>query len=424
MSDAPKSPEPKPQTPSRGGSATPGANEDFAAMFAASEKGQKRRRGPRFTVGDRVTGRLVSIGQQVSVIELPDGGEGTLDTVELRDDAGELVAHVGDNVDARVAALGEKDGSVVLRRAPVRGADARAGLAQAAETGLPVEGTVTGVNKGGLDVSIAGARAFCPVSQIDLRPVADPSVYVGQKLNFRITKFEDDRRGPNLVVSRRALLEDEAREKATVTRASLTVGAVIPGVVSALKDFGAFIDIGGLDGLLPASEIGFQRGVRPGDVLSIGQPVTVQVLRIEKRPADQKGRNTEQITLSLKSLERDPWEDAVAQLQPGTTRRGRIARAETFGAFVELAPGVEGLLHISELGAGKQLRHARDAVKPGDTVDVTVLAVDREKRRVSLGLASDEDRVDAEGRAAADRAAAPKGMGTFGDLLKGKLGTK
>jgi len=392
-------------------------------MFAESERGKKPRRGARYTVGDRVSGRLLSIGQHIAVIELPDGGEGTLDTVELRDDAGELVAKVGDTVDARVAALGEKSGSVTLRRAPVRGADARAGLGQAAATGLPVEGTVTAVNKGGLDVNVAGVRAFCPISQIDLRPVPDPTVYIGQKMNFRITKFEEDRRGANLVVSRRALLEDEAREKATVTRGTLSIGAVVPGVITALKDFGAFVDIGGLDGLLPASEIGFQRGIKPGDVLSIGQPVTVQILKMEKRAADAKGRHTEQITLSLKSLERDPWEDAVMKLLPGTVHRGLIKRAEQFGAFVEVAPGVEGLLHISELGAGKQLRHARDAVKPGDTMELAVLSVDREKRRISLGLNTGEERIDEEGQAAVARAATPqgKGMGTFADLLKGKL---
>jgi small subunit ribosomal protein S1 len=204
----------------------------------------------------------------------------------------------------------------------------------------------------------------------------------------------------------------------------LSVGAVVSGVVRSLKDFGAFVDIGGLDGLLPASELGYDRGARPSDVLSVGQAVTVQVLRIEKarepRDPSKRARDTEQITLSLKALERDPWEEAVTRLQPGTVVRGKIARAEVFGAFVEVSPGVEGLLHISELGSDRSLRHARDAVKPGDTLDVTVLSVDREKRRISLGRASGEERVDDEGRAAVARGAAA-GMGTFGDLLKAKL---
>ena len=149
--------------------------------------------------------------------------------------------------------------------------------------GLPVEGLVTGVNKGGLEVDLKGVRAFCPISQLELRPVADPSVYVGQRLTFRVTRYEDDRRGPNVVLSRRALLEEEMQARAVETRGKLTIGAVLSGTVVALKDFGAFVDVGGIEGLLPASEIGFQRGTRPSDVLTVGQPVTVQVMRIEKR---------------------------------------------------------------------------------------------------------------------------------------------
>ena len=286
---------------------------------------------------------------------------------------------------------------------------------------------------------MAGLRAFCPASQIDSRQVTDLSTYVGQKLLFRITKFdEEDPRGANVVVSRRALLEEEGRARGAETRAKLSVGAVITGVITSVKDFGAFVDIGGLDGLLPASELGFQRGSRPSDLVSVGQAVTVQVLRIEKRdPAKRDparrhlnqsdgGRGatapSEQITLSLKALQQDPWDEAVARLPAGSTVKGKVTRTEPFGAFVEVIPGVEGLLHISELGGGKVLRHARDAAKPGDALDVTVIGVDREKRRISLSLASDEDRVDDEGRAAAQKAGGSTGgMGTLGDLLRGKL---
>jgi small subunit ribosomal protein S1 len=262
-------------------------------------------------------------------------------------------------------------------------------------------------------------RAFCPVSQLELRPVADPAAYVGQKLLFRVTRFEDDRRGPNVVLSRRALLEDDMRERAAETRVKLVLGAVLSGTVTALKDFGAFVDVGGIEGLLPASEIGYQRGTKPSDVLAVGQPVTVQVMRIEKRDDPKR---PEQVSFSLKALERDPWDEAAASLRAGAVIKGRVTRAEPFGAFVEIAPGVEGLLHVSELGAGKHLRHAREAVKPGDAVEITILAVDTEKRRISLGLGAREDAVDDEGRVAAARASGSGGgMGTLGDLLKGKL---
>ncbi|MBC8133711.1 MAG: S1 RNA-binding domain-containing protein [Deltaproteobacteria bacterium] len=401
------------------------ASEDFAALFAESERGGRRGRPTRYAIGDRVKGKLLSVGRDVAVIDLEAGGEGTLDVVELRDESGQMTVQVGEIVEARVVAKGDKDGVVTLRRAAARGMEARASLGQFASSGLPVEGAVTGVNKGGLEVNVAGLRAFCPISQIDVRQVADASLYVGQKLLFRITKYdEEDRRGPNVVLSRRALLEEEGRARASETRATLAVGAVISGVVTSIKDFGAFVDSGGLDGLLPASEIGFQRGSRPSDLLAVGQAVTVQILRIEKRDATKRPASngpSEQITLSLKSLERDPWDDAVAQLTPGRTVKGKVTRAEAFGAFVEVIPGVEGLLHISELGAGKMLRHARDAAKPGDAMDVTVISVDREKRRIPLSLASDEDRIDDEGRAAATRAGSSSGMGTFADIMrKGK----
>jgi small subunit ribosomal protein S1 len=398
--------------------------EDFAAMFAAAEKAAPRGRKAKQTVGDRVRGKIVSIGSEVTVVELEGGGEGTLETLELLDAAGHLSAKAGDAIEARVVGLGEKAGFVYLRRGPNRGHDPKlpnSGLAEAFATGLPVEGLVTAVNKGGVEVMIGAVRAFCPISQLELRQVADAGVYVGQKLEFRVTRFEEDRRGANVVLSRRALLEEENQTRAAETRGKLVIGAVLSGVVTALKDFGAFVDVGGIEGLLPASEIGFARGTKPSDVLSVGQPVTVQVMRVEKR---DDPRRPEQVSFSLKALERDPWDDAVATVHVGALIKGKVTRAEPFGAFVELSPGVEGLLHISELGAGKPLRHAREAVKPGDTVEITVLAIDPEKRRISLGLGAREDLVDDEGRAAAARASGHGGMGTLGDLLKAKIPMK
>jgi small subunit ribosomal protein S1 len=395
-------------------------------MLAASERAQgpgKRLGRPRFAVGDHVRGTIAFVGQEVAVVEIDGGGEGMLETAELRDDHGQMDVAAGDVVEARVVALGEKQGIVSLRRGAsvTRG---RAALAEAAASGLPVEGLVTGVNKGGIEVDVGGVRGFCPVSQIDLRPVADPSAFVGQRLSFRVSRYEEDSRGLNLVLSRRALLEEEARARAVVTRATLAPGVVLSGVVTAVKDFGAFVDVGGIEGLLPASEIGFQRGTRPADLLAVGQAVTVQVARIETR---DDPRRPEQISFSMKALERDPWTDVVASLQAGDVVRAKVTRAEPFGAFVELAPGVEGLLHVGELGGNRPVRHAREAVKPGDTLEVSILGIDRERRRISLGLGARGDTVDDEGRAAAARASgasgpgSSKGMGTLGDLLKGKL---
>ena len=280
--------------------------------------------------------------------------------------------------------------------------------------GVPVEGVVSGVNKGGVEVTVAGVRAFCPISQLELRHVEDANAYVGQKLRFRITRYEEGARGANIVVSRRALLEEEQATRGAEVRATLAVGSVVKGKVTALKDYGAFIDLGGVEGMLHVSEIGFQRVTHPKEVLSVGQEVEVQVKKLEK---SDDPKRPERISLSLKSLERDPWSDAATRFYEGARASGTVKRLETFGAFVEVAPGVEGLLHVSELGRGRPLRHAREATKIGATLDVVVLAVDSDKRRLSLGLTQPGE----EGEAAPNEAPrAPKSLGTFADLLKGK----
>ena len=392
--------------------------EDFAAMFAESEKANKGKRRPApVQAGDRVRGRVTSVGRDTVFVELDDGrGEGMLDLVELRDTEGQLTIATGDAIEATVVEAGGRGEAMVLRRSLVaKGPDALADLARAYELGLPVEGVIAAVNKGGVDVTVAGIRAFCPISQLDTRRTEDASGLVGQKLQFRITKYEEDRRGPNLVLSRRALLEEEGRARAVETRAKLAVGAVLPGVVTGLKDYGAFVDLGGIEGMLHVSEIGFSRVTRPADVLSIGQPVTVQVIRIDKKNDPNR---PEQVALSLKALASDPWEEAAARFPEGTRVAGTVTRVEPFGAFVELAPGVEGLVHVSALGGGKQLRHAREAAKPGDRLEVTVTAVDRERRRLSLTPAGESEAIDAEARGAADRAAGSAKLGTLGDLFK------
>ena len=387
-------------------------------MFAEYEQANKgKRRVAPVQPGDRVRGRVSSVGRDTVFVELDGGqGEGMLEVVELRDADGQLTVAAGDPIEATVIEASGPGQAMVLRRSLVaKGPDALADLQRAFELGLPVEGVIAAVNKGGVDVTLAGVRAFCPISQLDTRRTEDASGLVGQKLQFRITKFEDDRRGPNIVLSRRALLEEEARGRAVETRAKLVVGAVLPGVVTGLKDYGAFVDLGGIEGMLHVSEIGFSRVTRPADVLSIGQPVTVQVIRIDKKNDPNR---PEQVALSLKALADDPWEEAAARFPEGTRVAGTVTRVEPFGAFVELAPGVEGLAHVSTLGGGKPLRHARDAVKPGDRLEVTVTAIDRERRRLSLAPAGESEAIDAEARGAADRASGGAKLGTLGDLFK------
>ena len=389
--------------------------EDFAAMFDASEASQSADGG--LSVGDVARGTVVSIDRDSVFVDLGGKSEGVLERSQVLDDDGELTVAVGDEVEARVVDTGERSGVVVLRRSLGRGADAADELATAFEHGIPVEGVVAAVNSGGFYVQVAGNRAFCPVSQMDLRYVEDPSVFVGQRHQFRITRFEAGRRGAaNIVVSRRALLEEEAAERSAETRKRLEVGAVFHGTVRRIEKFGAFVDIGGIEGLLHVSELGFARVRHPSEVLAEDQVVEVQVVKIEATDDDKQ---RERIGLSLKSLAKDPWDD-IADIAPvGRAVTGTVRKVEAFGAFVELAEGIDGLVHVSEMGGGERIAHARKVVDVGDRVTATVVSVDRERRRIALSIDRAKNEADSaeEREAVAAFGSSEQSLGTFGDLL-------
>jgi small subunit ribosomal protein S1 len=379
--------------------------EDFAAMFAASEKDKPRTKRPK--VGDVVRGKVISVGKEAVFIDVGGKAEGTLDRSQVTDHEGKLLVKVGDELEARVVA--DAGGVLTLRTKLGRGPEARAELAQAQELGIPVEGMVTEVVKGGVSVDVAGVRGFCPASQIDNRFVEDLSVFVGQRLTFRVTRYE----GRNLVLSRRALLDEEKEKRAAETRKNLVPGAVIRGKVVGFKPFGAFVDLGGIEGMLHISELGFTRVEKPEDVLRLGQELDVAILKVEP------GEKGERISLSLKALANDPWVDTTANLHEGSRVKGTVTRLQPFGAFVEIAPGVEGLVHISELGAGRRINHPKEVVSVGQQVEASVLAIDHEKRRLSLSMAASKDASPEEIAQAAPKA--PNKLGTFGDLLKKKI---
>lgn len=387
-------------------------DEDFASMFAAFESttGAKERRRPR--VGDLVSGTIISIGKDAVFVDLGGKAEGALERAQVEDREGKLMVAVGETIEARVAQ--DAGGVLSLRIKVTRGPEAKAELVSAQELGLPVEGLVTEQVKGGLSVDVAGVRGFCPASQIDNRFVEDLSGFVGQRLTFRITRYEPGGRG-NLVLSRRVLLDEEKEKLAAKTREHLKVGAVMRGKVVSFRPFGAFVDLGGIEGMLHVSELGFSRVERPEDVLAVGQEVTVSVLKIE--PGDKGQR----IALSLKALASDPWATAGQTLVDGARVKGKITRMQQFGVFVEVAPGIEGLVHISELGAGRRINHPREVVSEGQEVEVQVIGLDPERRRVSLSIAA---AAAAGGASAEDVAAAtqrPSGgaqLGTLADLLK------
>lgn len=377
-------------------------DEDFAAMLAASEVGVKRTKRPK--VGDMVTGKIISLGKDTVFVDLGGKAEGSLERSQVSDSEGKLLVKVGDTIEARV--VSDAGGSITLRVKLGRGPDARADLLQACELGIPVDGLVTEIVKGGVSVDVAGVRGFCPASQVDARFVEDLATYVGQRLQFRITRYE----ARNLVLSRRALVEEAKEKLATETRKRLEVGAVLRGKVVGFKPFGAFVDLGGVEGMLHVSELGYSRVEKPEDLLGLGQEIDVAVLKIEP------GEKGDRISLSLKALANDPWREATAKLAEGQRVKGTITRLQQFGAFVELAPAVEGLVHISELGAGRRINHPKEVVAVGQEVEAVILSIDHERRRLSLSLAASGDASPQE--VAESTPKAPAKLGTFGDLFK------
>ncbi|TMA21431.1 MAG: S1 RNA-binding domain-containing protein, partial [Deltaproteobacteria bacterium] len=288
------------------------------------------------------------------------------------------LVHPGETIEGYVLSIAE--GNVVVTRSVPKGAG-REVLQSALDSKIPVEGLVTGVNKGGLEVDLGGMRAFVPTSQIDVRFVEDPAQFVGQKIKFRVTEL----RGGNAILSRRALIEEERAVKAAELRSRLAVGAQLDGTVTSVRDFGAFVDLGGLEGLVHVSELSHARVAHAQDVVKPGQKVSVQVLRIEK---DEKGQ--ERIALSLRALEQDPWDAARPQLAEGKKLQGRVARLQPFGAFVELFPGVDGLVHVSAL-SDRHIQHPREVVKEGETIWVQVESVDDAQKRVALRRITEEE---------------------------------
>jgi small subunit ribosomal protein S1 len=382
-------------------------DDDFAKMFADSERDAPRaKKRPR--VGDAITGKVISIGKDTVFVDLGGKAEGSLERGQVSDPEDKLLVKVGDTIEARVVA--DTGGALTLRMKVGRGPEARAELQQAFELGMPVEGVVTEVVKGGVSVDVAGVRGFCPASQLDVRFIDDLATYIGQRLTFRITRYEPR----NLVLSRRVLVEEDNVRRAAETRKVLEPGAVLRGKVVGFKPFGAFIDLGGIEGMLHISELGYARVERPEDVLSLGQEVDVAVLKIEP------GEKGERISLSLKALASDPWRETAAALVEGARVRGKITRLQPFGAFVEIAPGVEGLVHISELGAGRRINHPREVVSAGQEVEAVVLSVDHERRRIALSTtaSSDGSAEDVAEAARAAKAHNPARLGTLGDLLK------
>ena len=349
--------------------------EDFAQMLNA-EGASAAKQG--VSAGDKISGVIVKIEDASSFVDYGGRGEAVIRTSELKDPKGEMLFKIGDPVEAFVVTADEE---VQISRGLSR-QDAQADvLYQAFKAGMPVEGQIDAVNKWGLGVTIEGdIRGFCPISQIDTKYVENAEEYRGQKMAFKIIEFRH--KGRDIVVSRRALLEAEQDKAAGSVRGGIKKGADFDGVVTRLESFGAFVALGaGIEGLVHVSEISHQRVAHPQDVLQPGQEIKVQVLRTK----DLGKRRKERISLSIKALEKDPWQEIKSQFPVGTVVEGKVDGLEDFGAFVELAEGVRGMVHVSEI-ADRRIGHPREVLSMGDQTKVVVLDVDIRRQRLRLSI--------------------------------------
>ena len=345
--------------------------ESFAELFEASQE----KMGRKFFPGEKVSGKVLKLSRDTIFVDLGGKSEGIADISEFLGKDGNPILKEGDWIEMRVASI--RDGIHLTKGMKVQGPDALQILREAKESLIPIEGRVSGVVKGGFEIDLSGIRAFCPLSQIDLQFCEKPEEHVGARYPFRIMEIKE--KGKNIIVSRRMLLEEEQEKKSKETLARLKPDLVCEGKVTKLADFGAFVDIGGIEGMVHISEISHGRINHPSEVLKPGQDVNVKVMKIEP---DKGGRP--KISLSIKALEPDAWEKGLG-FEEGDIIRGKISRLTEFGAFVEIAPGVDGLVHISEISY-ERIQHPSKLLHEGDMADVLVMGIDHEAHRVSLSI--------------------------------------
>jgi len=349
--------------------------DDFSALL--DEQLQGRDLGE----GQVVHGRVVGIEKDILIIDVGLKTEGRISIREFAIGEGSVVPKVGDNVEVYLERVENALGEAVISRDKARREEAWTRLEVVFAEGVPVNGAIVGRVKGGFTVDLGGASAFLPGSQVDIRPVRDVGPLMGKEQPFQILKM--DRPRGNIVVSRRAILEEARAEQRTELVGQLQEGEVRDGVVKNITDYGAFVDLGGIDGLLHVTDMSWKRVSHPSQVLAVGDTVQVQIVKINP--------DTQRISLGMKQLQSDPWDGVEAKYPPGAKYTGRITNITDYGAFVELEAGVEGLVHVSEMSWTKKNVHPGKIVSTSQEVDVVVLDVDASKRRISLGLKQAQD---------------------------------
>ena len=346
------------------------APESFAALFAESIARQEMR------AGEVITAEVIRIDQNHVVVNAGLKSESFIPVEEFHNDQGQLDVKEGDFISVAIEALEDGRGETRLSRDRAKRLAAWLSLEQALESAELITGTVTGKVKGGLTVMTNGIRAFLPGSLVDTRPVKDTSHIEGKTLEFKVIKL--DRKRNNVVLSRRAVIETSMGEERSKLLENLTEGSTVTGVVKNITDYGAFVDLGGIDGLLHITDMAWRRVRHPSEVLTIGQEVTAKVLRFDQ----DKNR----VSLGIKQLGDDPWEGIARRYPQGSRLFGKVTNITDYGAFVEIEPGIEGLVHVSEMDWTNKNVNPGKVVQVGDETEVMVLEIDGERRRISLGM--------------------------------------
>jgi small subunit ribosomal protein S1 len=346
------------------------ATESFAALFEESLTRQEMR------IGEVITAEVVNVDPNVVIVNAGLKSESAISTEEFKNDRGELEVKIGDFVSVAIEALEDGFGATKLSRDKAKKLAAWTSLDEALNNGTVIKGMVSGKVKGGLTVMVNGIRAFLPGSLVDLRPVKDTSHFEGKELEFKVIKL--DRKRNNVVVSRRAVMEQTAGVERQQLLETLKEGAVVKGVVKNITDYGAFVDLGGIDGLLHITDLAWRRVKHPTEVLNVGDEVTAKILKFDA----EKNR----VSLGLKQLGEDPWVGISRRYPHGTRLFGKVTNITDYGAFVEIESGIEGLVHVSEMDWTNKNVHPAKVVSLGDEVEVMILEIDEDRRRISLGM--------------------------------------
>ena len=343
---------------------------NFAALFEESLTRQEMR------IGEVITAEVVRVDMNFVVVNAGLKSESFIPVEEFRNDAGEVEAKVGDFVSVAIEALEDGFGETRLSRDKAKRLSAWMDLEKALETGELVSGVISGKVKGGLTVMANGIRAFLPGSLVDIRPVKDTTPFEGKTMEFKVIKL--DRKRNNVVVSRRAVLEASQGEERQKLLQTLSEGTVVKGIVKNITDYGAFVDLGGIDGLLHITDLAWRRVKHPSEVLNVGDEVTAKILKFDQ----EKNR----VSLGMKQLGEDPWVGLSRRYPTGTRLFGKVTNLTDYGAFVEVEQGIEGLVHVSEMDWTNKNVHPSKVVQLGDEVEVMILEIDEERRRISLGM--------------------------------------